>query len=285
MNARGEEETYLAAKGTQYHSPRCSNDAHYLSITAWDKVNERGYIEVYERASKKRVARWEGEEASWMRGRHIVIYKLLAGHGEEEHVDILERDMDKPNGAPQLLYRAVLDDYVHNVTEPQFVGPGEKEFVFLVYDEHEFFYYIGEVGKSFVLTRDEKPLSHHNVYAGEYGDMLEQDQLTIAPDGKHAVFAEHPWNTPPSLYLLDLSTRDSQKIAEGFNPVWSADSSRIYFNKDPAFYARYREAAKRGKEFGEIYPKSLDGYEIYVYDFAHKQETRLTDNAVYDGFL
>lgn len=285
LNAQDKEETYLAAPGTQYHTPRCSSDARYLSVTAWDKVNNKGYIEVYELSSKRRVARWEGEEASWKFGRHAVIYKLLVPQGKGGRIDILVRDMDKPAAAAQQLYRHEVGEDVLNITQPQFVGPGEHDFVFRVYDEHEYYYYIGEAGKSYVLTRDRAPLEHHNVYAGEYGTPLEQDQLTLSPDGKYAVFTEHPWNTPPSLYLLDLRTRDSWKIAEGFNPVWAGDSGRIYFNKDPDHYARYRDALKRDEEFGDVYPRSLDGYEVYVYDLVGRQEKRLTHNQVYDGFL
>ena len=285
LNAHEDEETYLATKDVQYHSPRCSSDARYLSVTAWDKVKKKGYIEVYERAGKRRVARWEGEEASWMPEHHTVIYKLLVMHGETGRIDILKRDLDKPEAAPQKLYQYEVGEYVYNITEPQFIGPGSTDFVFRVYDEHEYFYYVNEVGKSLVHTRDGTPLVHHNVYSQEVDAPLEQGQLTIAPDGKHAVFTEHPWNTPPSLYMLDLHTHGSWKIAEGFNPVWSEDSSRIYFNKDPAHYARYHEAEKRNEEFMEIYPKRLDGYEIYVYVIGVKQEKRLTNNHVYDGFL
>lgn len=285
LNAHEEEEKYLTTKGTQYHSPRCSTDARYLSVTAWDKVSEKGYIEVYERAGKRRVARWEGEEASWKRGQHMVVYKLLLRHNEEESIDILMRDLNKPAAAPQLLHHQDVGEYVYNITEPQFIGPNVNDVVFRVYDEHEYFYYVGKLGKSLVLTRNKALLSHHNVYAEEHGPSLEQGQLTPAPDGKYAVFTEHPWNAPPSLYLLDLRTRDSWKIAEGFNPVWSGDSSLIYFNKDPAHYVSYHEALKRKIEFSEIYPKNLDGYEIYVYDLAHKQEKRLSNNSVYDGFL
>ena len=96
---------------------------------------------------------------------------------------------------------------------------------------------------------------------------------------------EHPWNTPPSLYLIDLKTRDSRKIAEGFNPTWSADSTRIFFDKDPGFYARYAKAPEHGENWTQIYPKSLEGYEIYVYDLGTGKEERLTRNAHYDGFL
>ena len=160
-----------------------------------------------------------------------------------------------------------------------------RDFVFRVYDEHEYFYYMGEIGKDFVLTRDKAPLVHHNVYAEQDGPSLEQGQLALSPNGKYAVFTEHPWNTPPSVYLVDLRTRDSWKIAEGYNPTWSADAARVYFNKDPAQYVRYHDAIKHNSEFSEIYPKLTDGYEIYVYDLARKQEKRLTNNRVYDGFL
>jgi hypothetical protein len=284
LNEKGGEETYLATKGVQYHSPHCSTDAHYLSVTAWDKVHEKGYIEVYELANKHRIARWEGEEASWMRGQHEMIYRRVTSQGESARIDIYARDLDKPT-SPQELYHYEVGEEIYDITEPQFVGFSRKDFVFRVYDEHEYFYYLGEVGKSFVLTRDKAPLAHHNVYAGAVEDSLEEGQLTIAPNGKYAVITEHPWNTPPSLYMVDLRTRDSWMIAEGFNPVWSEDSARVYFNKDPAHYARYHEAKKRGEDFMEIYPKRLDGYEIYVYDIAHKQEKRLTNNLVYDGFL
>lgn len=299
LNARGEEESYLATKDIQYHSPRCSSDTRYLSVTAWDKVNEKGFIEVYERVGKRRVARWDGEEASWMRGHHTLIYKLLLSRGEGGRIDILTRDLDKPATAPQELYRYEIGEYVYNLSDPQFIGSGTRDFVFRVYDEHEYFYYLGELGKSFVRTRSKVLLSHHNVYAEQEssspaqedssseqeGSSLEQGQLTLAPDGKHAVFTEHPWNTPPSLYLINLRTRDSWKIAEGFNPVWSGDSARIYFNKDPDHYASYHDALKHNDEFREIYPKRLDGYEIYDYDLVRKQERRLTNNSVYDGFL
>jgi hypothetical protein len=284
LNAHEKEEKYLSTKGIQYHSPRCSTDTRYLSVTAWDKVNEKGYIEVYERATKRRVARWEGEEASWMRGHHMLVYKLLVRRNEEEKIDILMRDLNKPAAAPLLLFSHDIGEYVYNISEPQFIGQNASDVVFRVYDEHEYFYYLGKPGKSFVLTRDKALLSHHNVYAEEHGPSLEQAQFTPAPDGKYAVFTEHPWNTPPSLYMFDLRTRDSWKIAEGYNPVWSGDASRIYFNKDPTHYLSYHNALKRNIEFREIYPDSLDGYEIYVYDLARKQEKRLTNNLVYDGF-
>ena len=126
---------------------------------------------------------------------------------------------------------------------------------------------------------------HHNVYTGKGGPSLEQGQLVLSPDGKLAIMNEHPWNTPPSLYLIDLKTRDSWKIAEGFNPVWSTDSKSVFFNKDPGHYARYAKAHGRGEEWMLVYPKSLAGYEIYVYDLNTGREARLTDNTRYDGFL
>lgn len=284
LNAHEKEEIYLSTKGTQYHSPRCTTDTRYLSVTAWDKVNEKGYIEVYERATKRRVARWEGEEASWMRGQHIVVYKLLVLRNEEGRIDIFMRDLNKPAAAPRLLFSQVLVENVYDISEPQFIGPNVSDVVFRVYDEHEFFYYLGQIGKSFVLKRDKALLSHHNVYAGERGPSLEQAQLNLSPDGKYAVFTEQPWNTPPSLYVVDLRTRDSWKIAEGYNPVWTGDASRIYFNKDPAHFMSYHNALKRNSDFRDIYPNSLDGYEIYVYDLVRKQEKRLSNNSVYDGF-
>jgi hypothetical protein len=284
LNAHEKEEIYLSNKGTQYHSPRCTTDTRYLSVTAWDKVNKKGYIEVYERATKQRVARWEGEEASWMRGQHIVVYKLLVLRNEEGRIDIFMRDLNKPAATPRLLYSHDIGEYVYNISEPQFIGTNVGDVIFRVYDEHEYFYYLGQIGKSFVLKRDKAPLLHHNVYAGEHGPSLEQAQFTPAPDGKYAVYTEHPWNTPPSLYVVDLSTRDSWKIAEGYNPVWSGDASRIYFNKDPAHFMSYHNALKRNSDFRDIYPNSLDGYEIYVYDLARKQEKRLSNNSVYDGF-
>jgi Tol biopolymer transport system component len=278
------EEIYLSTKGVQYHSPSCSTDAQYLSVTAWDKVREKGYIEIHMLSSKSRVARWEGEYASWMRGQHRIIYRRVTTRGESAKIDILARNLDK-SASPQGLYHYEVGEQVYDISEPKFVGSGRKDFVFRIYDEHEYFYYLGEIGKSFVLTRTKVPLAHHNVYSGEVEDSLEEGQLTIAPNGKFAVITEHPWNTPPILYMVDLRTRDSWKIAEGFNPVWSEDSARIYFNKDPEFYARYHEAMKRGDGIMEIYPKQLDGYEIYTYDIVRKQEKRLTNNHVYDGFL
>lgn len=285
LNGREEEEIYLSTQGTQYHSPRCSSDARYLSVTAWDKANKRGFIEVYDLADKRKVARWEGEEASWALSGHSVIYKLLVRHGATGRIDILNRNLDQPDAAPQVLYRHELGEYVYNITEPRFVGPNPREFVFRVYDEHEYFYYLREVGNSFIRKRGRLPLAHYNVYSKEVAAPLEQGQLTISPDGKFAAFIEHPWNTPPSLYLVDLHTRDSWKIGEGFHPVWAGDSAHLYFNKDPGYYTRYREALTRKREVRGIYPKSLDGYEIYAYDLARKEEKRLTDNLVYDGFL
>lgn len=286
LNAKGEEEAYLAVKNVQYHSPRCSSDGRYLSVTAWDKAREKGFVEVYRVASKQRVARWEGEYASWRPGHHAVVYRLLVAQGEGKgEISIFLRNIDKPAAQPERLYQHEVGEYVYDMSEPQFVGPNSRDFVFRVYDEHEYFYYLGELGKSFVLTRNKEPLKHRNVYVHEHGPSLEQGQLTVSPNGKQAVLAEHPWNEPPSLYLVDLPARDSRKIAEGFNPVWSDDSTRIYFNRDPEFHGRFHESKNRGEEFRAVYPERLDGYEIYLYDLRRGQEQRLTTNKVYDGFL
>jgi len=285
LNERQEEETFLSAKGAQYHSPRCSSDGKYLSVTAWDKVNEKGFIEVYELATRQRVARWPGEYASWMRARNIVIYRYYDNPGGPGKISLYIRDLDQPQAAAKLLYSEKVGEYLYDIAEPQIVGPAPTDFVFRVYDEHEYYYYFRRLGDSFVRTRNKKPLEHHNVYTGKGTLSLEQGQLTLSPDGKFAVMNEHPWNTPPSLYLIDLKTRDSRKIAGGFNPVWSAGSNSIFFNKDPDHYARYANAGKRGEDWSLVYPKSLEGYEIYVYDLSTGKEVRLTHNAHYEGFL
>ena len=285
LNERQEEETFVSAKGVQYHSLRCSSDGRYLSVTAWDKVNKRGFIEVYELATRQRVTRWPGEYASWMRTRNIIIYRYYDNPGRPGKIALYIRDLDQPQAATQLLYSEKVGEHLYDIAEPQIIGPAPTDFVFRVYDEHEYFYYFRRLGNSFVRTRNQKPLEHHNVYTGKMGPSLEQGQLTPSPDGKFAVMTEHPWNTPPSLYLIDLKTRDSRKIAEGSNPMWSADSNRAFFNKDPGHYSRYAKARKFGEDWKLVYPKSLEGYEIYVYDFGTGKETRLTNNARYDGFL
>ncbi len=285
LNERQEEEVFLSAKGVQYHSPRCSSEGKYLSLTAWDKVKKRGFIEVYALATRQRVSRWPGEYASWMRGRPIVIYRYYDNPGGPGKISLYTRDLDRPQAAARLLHSEEVGESVYDVSEPQIVGPAATDFVFRVYDEHEYFYYLRHLGDSFVLTRNRQPLEHHNVYAGSGGPSLEQGNLALSPDGKFAVMEEHPWNTPPSLYLIDLKTRDSRKIAEGFNPTWSADSSRVFFNKDPGFYDRYAKAPKHGENWTQIYPRSLEGYEIYVYDLGTGKEARLTHNTRYDGFL
>lgn len=286
LNERREEEVFLSAKDVQYHSPRCSSDGKYLSLTAWDKVNKRGFIEVYALATRRRVSRWPGEYASWMRARHIVIYRYYDNPGGPAgKISLYVHDLDRPQAAVRLLYSEKVGESLYDVSEPQIVGPAPADFVFRAYDEHEYFYYFRHLGDSFVRARDRRPLEHHNVYAGSGGPPLEQGNLALSLDGKFAVMEEHPWNTPPSLYLIDLKTRDSRKIAEGFNPTWSADSTRIFFDKDPGFYARYTKAPEHGENWTQIYPKSLEGYEIYVYDLGTGKEERLTRNAHYDGFL
>jgi hypothetical protein len=285
LNERQEEETFVSTKGVQYHSQRCSSDGKYLSVTAWDKANKKGFIEVYELATRQRTARWPGEYASWMRARNIVIYRYYDNPGKPGKIALYIRDLEQPQAAAQLLYSEKVGEYLYDIAEPQIIGPAPTDFVFRVYDEHEYFYYFRRLGDSFVRTRNKKPLEHHNVYTGKGGSSLEQGELTLSPDGKFAVMNEHPWNTPPSLYLIDLKTRDSRKIAEGFNPVWSTDSNSIFFNTDPDYYARYTKARKRGEDWKLVYPKSLNGYEIYVYDLSTGKEVRLTHNAHYDGFL
>jgi len=285
LSERQEEEAFLSAKGVQYHSHRCSSDGKYLSITAWDMVNKKGFIEVYELATRQRVARWPGEYASWMPARNIVIYRYYDNPGKPGKISLFIRDLDQPQAAAKLLYSEKIGEYVYDIAEPQIIGPAPMDFVFRVYDEHEHFYYFRRLGDSFVRTRNKKPLEHRNVYVGKGGSSLEQGELTLSPDGKFAVMSEHPWNTPPSLYLIDLKTRDSRKIADGFNSVWSTDSNSIFFNKDPSYYARYAKARGRGEDWNLVYPKSLEGYEIYVYDLSTGKEVRLTHNAHYDGFL
>ena len=281
LNENLKEQILLSKEGTQYHSPKCSSDGKYLSVTAWDKEQKRGYIEIYNTKSYKRLWRWEGECASWMKGRNVIIYRLCTGEEYTERIDIYIRNIDEKPLKPKLILSEEVGTYTYDLTEPQIVGPSPKDFVFRVYDEHEYFYYFREIGKSFVLSRNGKELKHHNIYAAKMGPNLEQGQLSMSPDGNYAIMNEHPWNTSPSLYLVDIKTRDSWKIANGFNPVWSEDSKAIYFNKDPLHYAEHEESIKQGR----IFPEKLNGYEIYVYSLEQKEEHRLTDDNIYQGFL
>jgi len=281
----GTAKTVLINSGTQYYSPRCSPDGKYLSLTAWDKESEHAYIEVYNAASMTRLQRWEGEFASWARDRNVVVYRVLVQDEKPPHVDVYIRDMDDNPNNPELLYSQKIGEYIYDVTEPMLVGPGPRDVVFRVYDEHEYFYYLNKLGSPFVKTRGGNPLVHHDVYGENFGDSLEQGALSISPDGTLAVMEEHPWNTPPSIYLVDMKTRDSSEIAEGFNPVWSRDSKLVLFSKDPKHYAEYHEMQKRGFTLSHVYPQGLNGYEIYVYDIGKKKEYRLTNDDLYEGFL
>jgi Tol biopolymer transport system component len=60
--------------------------------------------------------------------------------------------------------------------------------------------------------------------------------------------------------------------------VWSADSKRIFFNKDPEHYRTAHEHEK-------VFPETLGGYEIYSYDLENNVEIRLTRDDKYQGFL
>lgn len=285
LNQQGVEENLLKQEGIQFHSPRCSFDGKYFSVTAWNKAGEKGFIELYDSTFKKKMYQWEGEYASWMKDRQIVTYRVYTGTASGGAIKVYIRDMDDHPEKPELIYTQEIGEYVYDLTEPVIIGPTARDIVFRIYDEHEYYYYFRKPGDSFVKSRDRKPLAHHNVYKEEIAESLEQGQLTVAPDGKYAVMTEHPWNTPPGIYLVDIKTRDSWKIADGFNPQWSADSRKIFFNKDPQFYAGYAESVKKGSPFSSIYPDKLDGYEIYIYDLNSKKEHRLTNDNIYQGFL
>ena len=286
LNKSGKEETYLEEKGIQHYSPKCSFDGRFLSVAVWDKKNEKAFVEVYELKNKKSLGSWEAEsDATWARETNAILYRRYIEDKGKSEVRIYMRDMDEHPEQEKLLYSFEVGEYLYDISEPLMLTSDPLDIIFRAYDEHEYFYYFREVGNSFVLKRDGNELKHHNVYKGEMGPSLEQAQLSLSPDGNFAVFTEHPWNTPPSLYLVDVKTRDSRKIADGFNPLWSSDSRKVFFNKDPKHYKQYAERKKRGESYFKIYPDGLDGYEIYVYDTETKKETRLTKDDKYQGFL
>jgi hypothetical protein len=269
LNGKGAEEPFISKPQFQYHSPHCSFDGKYLTVTAWDLKNEIGYIELFEVSSKKKLQHWRGEGAVWMRKENIIVYFLSQSSKAKRFTEIRTMSLD---GKSRLLYTQDMGEYVHGLSEPQILGPKTHDVVFKIEDEHESFYYFRKIGDPFILTRDKKKLDHYNVYNNHFGEKREQDQLSVSPDGKYAALIEHPWNTPPSLYLVDLKTRNSWKIAEGFNPVWSRDSTKIFFNSDPNFYADFHNPRKPGRyAWSQIFPKDLEGYEIYVYDLNQKK--------------
>lgn len=285
LDADGREQVLLSVPGVQYHSPRCSDDGKLLVATAWDRKVERPELQVYDLPGMARRLAVEGEYASWRPGRHTLIYRVVHLADDGGRIGIETRDVDARPPAARELYTADLGESLYDISEPQFFGVGDADLVFRASDEHEYYYYQGETGNSFVRSRAGERLRHHNVYHNEIDEPLEQAQLTLSPDRRLAAMTEHPWNSPPVLYLVDLRSRDSRRIADGFNPVWSPDGRRLYYNSDPAHYARYAAGNGRDRAPRTIYPEELEGYEIYVYDLDRKQSRRLTENNVYDGFL
>lgn len=286
LNKDGGEEILAQKNDVQYHSPRCSSDGRYLSVTAWDKTRQIGFIEVYDQATKKEIARWEGEFASWMMGKNVIIYRVCRRSADGDRVLVYVRNLNSAAEPPKIVYSLDIGDGIYDLSEPQIVGPTSRDFVFRIFDEHEYLYYYKGMKQTFILTRNKKTFEHYDFHRfKKYVSPVEEAQLTLSPDSKYAVINENKWNTPPSLILIDMKTRDSWKIADGFNPVWSKDSRKIFFNKDPSFYERSFATAGDNEQGRKVYPKSLDGYEIYRYDLEQKKETRLTHDNLYQGFL
>jgi hypothetical protein len=276
------ERTLLSKNNTEYSQFNCSGDGRYYSVLSFDKVTEAAEIELYDSESITKMYSWNGDDSSWMRTRNIIVYRVAKfQEGGSGKIELFARDIDLAPEKPEKIFNIDVGEYVYDIREPLIVGLTPRDIVFRVYDEHEYFYYFRKLGKSFAVTDHGLKLEHTNIYADDVGEdlvHLEQGQLTMSPNGKHLVMNAHPWNTPPALYLLDITNRNAWKFAEGFNPVWSADSKRIFFNKDPEHYRTAHEHEK-------VFPATLNGYEIYSYDLENNLEIRLTRDDKYQGFL
>jgi Tol biopolymer transport system component len=79
-----------------------------------------------------------------------------------------------------------------------------------------------------------------DLYAGRWGTSEKTflktmvNHAAIAPDGKKCAYVRYDENGNPSIYILDLFTRNEYKVKTGlknnYQPVWSADNVHVAFN-------------------------------------------------------
>jgi len=82
---------------------------------------------------------------------------------------------------------------------------------------------------------------------GQRGPTARAGNLALSLDGKFARHGGTSLEHAAQLVFDRLEDAGFQEDRRGFNPTWSADSTRIFFDKDPGFYARYTKASEHGR--------------------------------------
>jgi len=260
------------SENTVYLGPTCSYDGKYLSVTFWNRSEKTGEICVYDLSQQKCTEEFEGFNANWSAwGDRLIYLHRKALTGSINKMNIFAKELGT---APVSLYQETLGDWIYDLSDPKYVGPGQKDFLFRVYDEHEYMYYSQNYRDTFISTRDGAPFLHHG---DEDGENLEQFRMALSYDGKWAVLEEALWGSPAYLLLVDLESRGSKVVSKfGYNAHFTLDSKNIVFNYDPDYHKGCTGTECR-------YPRGEDGYEIYRVDLKGENLTRLTDNYHYDG--
>lgn len=74
------------------------------------------------------------------------------GHFEgKQEIRLFMCNIERPDRQAKRVYSHEVGKYLYDISKPKFVGPGS---LVRDYNEREYFYYLGEPGKSFVLTRN-----------------------------------------------------------------------------------------------------------------------------------
>lgn len=278
-----------AVHGHVFQNPHCSHDGNKLAVTHWHIDSGEGAILVYDAAREKVIRNIPGADSNWSPDDSKLIYVRYDMQGSSRTGFTAQRArvgyFSFDDGRSRELFAQDLggDTWIYFVDEPKFVS--NQAYVYWVYDEHEHMYYMGEIGgthgERFVKTRNGGPFLTHQDYA-EGSENVEQYRLEVSPDGTRVVYDEAGWGETTNLILVALSTRDSQVLMNfGYNAHFAADSQSIYFNHDPAHYAVCHDGSLTPRERQrqcERYPKTLDGYEIYIIDADGRNFTRLTEN-------
>jgi len=119
------------------------------------------------------------------------------------------------NNSTELL-KIELGEWIYDITD--LVALNDKDFIFRIYDEHEYRYYKNDLKNPF--------------FPGKNKSHTEQYGLVISKNGKFACFRERNWNELSRIIIIDIE--NNKRIDTNFIGAFQTfKDNKLYFISDP----------------------------------------------------